>query len=119
MTTITNKIFAQISPDPDTVTTLYTVPANSQAKGTIYISGSRETHEHDIISVGLVPSTYFNNSVPVTVPTGNTWIMNSTDFYGTVPIYLQQICLNQGDTISVKSVNGNSQFTYLGDLFSN
>lgn len=117
--TTSKKIFAQIKPDANVVVQLYTVPVNSQAMGTIYISVNHGAHDRDRISIGLVPATYLNNNQPITVPTSNTWIMSSTEFYGQVPIYLQQICLNEGDTISVKSQKGECQFTYLGDLYEN
>lgn len=117
MGTISKKIFAQIKPDADSITELYTVPTNSQAKGTIYISVNHGSHDRDRVSVGLVPASYFNSGQPAVVPVGNTWIMSSTVLYGQVPIYLQQICLNQGDTISVYSLKGECQFTYLGDLY--
>lgn len=118
MSTINKKIFAQVLPEPDSVTVLYTVPANCQAKGTIYISSGHQSHDHDSVSVGLVPATYCNNGIPVSVPTGNTWIASATDFFGTVPIYLQQICLNENDSVVVYSVLGTCIFTYLGDLYT-
>lgn len=117
MGTISKKIFSQIKPDADIITPLYTVPADSQAKGTIYISVNHGSHDRDRVSVGLVPASYYNDGQPVSVPVGNTWIMNSTEFYGQVPIYLQQICLNEGDAINVYSLKGECQFTYLGDLY--
>lgn len=118
MSTVSKKIFAQLKPNAQVLSTLYAVPENTQAKGTIYISASHQSHDRDYVSVGIVPATYSNNGILVSAPAANTWIMSSTEFFGTVSIYLQQICLNEGDEIKVSSEHGNCQFTYLGDLYT-
>lgn len=114
---ITKKIFAQIKPTANVAVDLYTVPVDSQAKGTIYISTEQWLRGEDWVSVQLVPATYQTQALPGTVNDSNTYIMSSTRFFGQVPIYLQQICLNSGDTIKVTSELGTCQFTYLGDLY--
>lgn len=114
---ITKKIFAQIKPTANVAVDLYTVPVSNQAKGTIYISTEQGSHEKEWVSVQLVPATYKNQPLPGTVNESNTYIMSGTVFWGQVPIYLQQICLNSGDAIKVLSQRGTCQFTYLGDLY--
>lgn len=119
--TISKKIFAQRKPDPLTPEDLYVVPSSptSQAKGTIYISQQKGSHDKDYIWVQLIPATLQNNSIPVTADNANTYIMSSTMFYGQVSIYLQQICLNAGDAIRVSSQYGTCAFTYMGELYTN
>lgn len=117
--TDTRKIHAQAKPTANVAVNLYTVPVDSQAKGTIYISQQQGIHDTDYVSVQLIPSTLKNGSpVSSPYPESNTFIMSNTMFYGQVSIYLQQICLNTGDSIKVKSNRGYCAFTYIGDLYT-
>jgi hypothetical protein len=116
--TVSKKIFAQSKPESGITTELYMVPYGHQAKGTIYVSQQQGVYDLDYVSVQILPNTLQNDGVLITPEDSNTYIMSTTPLYGQVPIYLQQICLNSGDVITVTSVNGWCAFTYLGDLYT-
>lgn len=111
---ITDIIFAQYKPIANETRDLYTVPAGAQAKGTIWIAAAEGI---DRVSVQLIPATIFG--APVPVPTdGRDYILKDCWLLGNVPIYLQLIYLNSGDTIRIFSERGDSSFTYNGELYT-
>lgn len=111
---ITDIIFAQYKPAPGETRDLYTVPAGTSAKGTIWIAAEVGL---DWVSVQLIPATIFGESV--SQPTdGRDYILYNCYLSGNVPIYLQEIYLNEGDTIRIYSERGDSSFTYNGEHYT-
>jgi len=112
---ITDIIFAQYKPGVGETATLYTVPVASSATGTLYIAAQGG---YDIVSVQLIPATLMNDPT-IPLPTGPaSFILYNTSLVGWVPIYLQQLYINAGDSIVITSTTGDCAFTYTGELFS-
>ena len=111
---ITDIIFAQYKPAAGETKDLYTVPPGASAKGTIWIAAEVGL---DYVSVQLIPATIFGSPVPAQSD-GRDYILYKCNLNGNVPIYLQEIYLNQGDTIRIYSERGDCSFTYNGQLFN-
>lgn len=104
---VTPNIFAQYKPIAGETIDLYVAETGTSAFGTLYIAAQQG---YDVVSVMLVPE-------GETVDNKN-YIMRNTTLAGNVPIYLQQIYLNEGDTIKITSTTGDCSFTFTGELYS-
>ena len=96
--------FAQVLPIASTNTTLFTVPGNTTAFGTIFCSNSNLAV--DSVRVAIVPSG--------NVVSNSNWLSYDTVIPANYPIYLQEIGLNAGDNVVVYSQNGTTSFTFTG-----
>lgn len=104
--TITYKVLGQNSPDADTVTTLYTVPANTQAV---------------ISTLSIANGTGTNVAISVAIrPAGETlstkhYIANETTLTSKDAMYLTLgVSLAATDVISIKSSAANVAFNVFG-----
>lgn len=104
---ITNIIFAQYKPAAGETYNLYQVPELSSAVGTLYIAAQ---YGYDVVSVKLIkyPDTESDSQ----------YIVRNCELVGRVPMYLQQIHLNQFDVIKITSTTGDSSYTFTGELTS-
>lgn len=107
-----NVIFAQYNPAADEGYNLYTVPTGCGATGTLWIAGLTWW---DTVSVQIIPATILGNPAPP--PGAQSFILN-TDLKGQVPIYLQQLHMNDGDVVRIYSKYGTSAFTFTGELLT-
>jgi hypothetical protein len=105
---INQRIFEQNKPGAGDSLDLYVVPESSTAFGTLYIAAQ---NGYDIVSVQLIPAADL-------LPENKHYIMYRTELVGWVPIYLQQIYLGPGDRLRISSVNGDSGFTFTGELYT-
>ena len=112
---ITDTLFAQYKPAANETVDLYTVPDGSTAMGTLWIAAQAG---FDIIRVQLIASTIQLVPPVDPIPDAATYILYDTPLVGNVPIYLQQIHLNQGDTIRINSQAGDCSFTFTGERYS-
>ena len=99
-----NPVLSEITPTSGVTTLLYTVGLSKTVSGTIFCMNQNNTD--DFVGVGLVPA---GNTV-----TSSSWIAFNTRIYHGQSLYLQQIYLNSGDAIWVKSQNGTSNFILNG-----
>ena len=105
---ITNIIFAQYKPAAGESHVLYQVPEFSSAIGTIYIAAQ---NGFDIVSVKLIK--YPNPE------SDSQYILRNCKLFGNVPVYLQQIHLNQFDVVKITSTTGDCSYTFTGELITN
>lgn len=104
---IVRRIFEEHKPVAGEQWVLYTVPAGSAATGTLYVANQANG---DRVWVQLVKA---GESLPSAAP--ETYLLYSTPHYSMVPIYLQQIHLDQGDSLQVQAQEGNCSFLFTGE----
>lgn len=109
MTVTTPRIFGQIKPS-DTLneSVLYTVPESRQAQVTMYVCNQGGGTE--FFRIALVPSGGLVNSF--------RYVAFDTPLSGNGIFSVAGIGLNSGDSIWVKSSDGNLSFTATGIEFS-
>ena len=105
-------IFAQYKPAAGETAILYTVPTDLAVTGTVYVASQTATQaiDGDFVSIQLVPDGQ--------TPDNEHFILYGAYICGGVPIYLQQIYLNEGDKIRIYSDRGHCSFTFTGRIFS-
>lgn len=112
---ITDKIFAQYKPVINETADLYVVPMGSTAMGTLWIAAHKG---YDIIRVRLLANSIMLLPPDPPIPDLASYILYDTPLVGNVPIYLQQIYLNEGDVIRITSQTGDCSFTFTGELYT-
>ena len=100
-----NKILGGAFPAPNTLTTLYTVPANTQVTCTIFIANQNGTYD-DSVTIMILPA---GESDDVKwCPIGNGDIGHGTS------LSFSAFALDAGDTIKVKALGGYCSFLSTG-----
>jgi len=112
---ITDKIFAQYKPAINETADLYLVPSGSSAMGTLWIAAHKG---YDIVRVQIIASTIQLYPPDPPIPDAATYVLYDTPLVGNVPIYLQQLFLNDGDLIRITSQTGDSSFTFTGEMYT-
>lgn len=104
---IVRQIFAEHKPNPGEVYDLYTVPSGSSAMGTLYVANQQLG---DRVTVQLL-SPALGSSDP------STYVLYQVPLFSQVPIYLQQIHLDQGDGIRISTESGACSFVFTGEEY--
>lgn len=97
-------ILRERKPGPGSTELLYSPNVGNDATGTVFCMNQAEPN--DKISIALVS----NGSVL----TSNCWIAYGTVIHGGHSVYLQEICLGEGDQIWIRSDEGYSSFVFTG-----
>jgi hypothetical protein len=100
-------ILVEKNPNSNVITTLFSTNLIT-ATGTVFCM-NRGQYD-DSVSVAIIP----HGNVAVS----NSWICYNTVLNYGHSLYLQQIFVGAGDTISVRSQNGTSSFIFTGHRFS-
>ena len=104
-----DNIFSQIVPAAGITTTLYTVPAGAGVLGTLFCSNT-DGAVSDTLRIALVPNTAaLDNSM---------YLLYDASVYQYQSLYLQQLGLNDGDSIVVYAKNGTTSFNFTGQIFT-
>jgi hypothetical protein len=105
MSTNTPRIFGQLKPsDTSTAQVLYTVPANTRAQVTVFVCN--QNADIEFFRIALVPA---GGSLIAA-----RYIAWDSPLAGNGVFSVSGIGLNQGDSIWVKSDQGNLSFTATG-----
>lgn len=104
---MTISILAESKPGSGNVTILYSPNVNQTVTGTVFCMN--QSGYIDLISVALVANG--------NILTSNCWICCNTTIYPGESVYLQQLYLNQQDSIVVKNDIGQTGFIFNGTYF--
>lgn len=104
--TTTPKIFGQEKPVANEITVLYTAPVNKRAQVTIFVCNQANSAENFFIQLRR------GQDLPETYISYNTVLISNGVFA------FSSIGLDSGESIWVKSANGNASFTATGIEFA-